>query len=276
MKFKNKNSGFSLTELIIATIFMGAIMALILPTIGLNIIAKERITAYNLAFKKVYEAASEAGIVPPPTESQAQILWGTLNKNLPIIGYVDKSCNSDTRIGKSNCKLRKGARWHKDSYEKDSDGNYLRDADGNKIVSKSKYNILGDPSDMVDNETGQSPWLVSENGLSFAVNTTDKEYGCQNSSVLYNLKVNDKRHNGSVENYYYEYYSCADVFIDVNGPNKGPNQFCDMSMTEKEMMKNLRKCDRFHAYVTFDGVSAGPYDQNTKKAYIEHWMHERK
>ena len=266
---KKIKKAFTVTEIVVALFFVGIVSVLCITNISDAIKISETKTAYNIAYEKVLEAAAEAKITPPSTEAQAQLLWSILDKNLGIVGYVDKACSSGEKFTKENCKLHKGATWHKDIFKTDENGKKT-----DEVLSMTS-SCLGDckSGDIVDNETGQSPWLVTENGYAFAVNTSSGF--CKNSAYIYNIEIDTASTRKKPKKI--EIYSCADVFVDINGPNKGPNEYYDMPIEKDDLNKILKtkKVDRFHIYVTSDGASTSPYDQDKQLAFIEYWMHQR-
>ncbi len=254
-----KYKAFTITELILATMFLGIIMALILPNVGKGVIVNKNKTAYKTAFEQVKNAASEAMIVDAK-ENSGQKLWQLLDRNMPVIGYAKGGTKLSQSTSGDDVKIHRKATW--------SDGSV------NSVV-------LGDPSsnDGITQNDGFSPWIVTENGLAYSVNADSKikkgtafEDTCGSNADLYHADLDNTRKSSNLA-------ACLVVAVDINGLNKGPNEFYNKPVTETDANGLIEYYDRFYIYVTLDGVSTGPFKSAAsgskgESAYIEYWLHK--
>ena len=248
-----KNKAFSLAEILIATMFMGIIASLTIPSTINSLKYREHVTAYKNAFQKVKEVTSNSNITDK-SEQGVEKFWAQLNDALPVIGYSVSGIKSTGIIEKvaevvpmNASTLAERATW-----------SHLHEGSSMTIGSKT--------GSMVTSNQSWSPWIITENGVAFAVrstavhdipNSTDPLHSttCGTVSNIFHAKP-DSRYNTTNMG---AMLSCVVLLIDVNGLDKGPNTYPDYQvMTEGEAYEQIRDKDRFHIFVGLDGVSAGP------------------
>ena len=231
--------GFSLAEVVIASIFIGILATLTIPSTFSSLKYREHVTAYKNAFGKVKEVVASAAITDSTFDS-AHRLYKLLNDSLPVIGYSDAGIvngvippGSDTiRISASTMAER--AVW----------GN------GTEAVT------VGSPTgSTVSLPNGYSPWIVTENGIAFSVYT----WNVGSCGTISNIFHASQSHiNGSLA-YKAAYIGCAVLLVDVNGLDKGPNKSPSLdALTQDEAYNQIKENDRFLIFIGSDGATAGP------------------
>lgn len=250
-----KLKAFSLAEIMVAITLMGVIASLTLPTMTDGMVVKERLAAYSQAFNKVKEVAAMAN-VDNSYEKSGQAFWAHLNDSLPVIGYT-KGTTEGKIINTTVKDLKPRANWHSGDDDK---GTTIGLAEG----------------EIVKSDNGYSPWIVTENGMAFAVNAlsyynTQAGLDADKCATVMQITRQIKPFDGKSIRESAGILSCVFVLVDVNGLNKGPNSLAtDKLIQENEMHAEVKNHDRFMIFVANNGVSAGP------EGLAEYWMTKRK
>ena len=243
-----RKRAFSLAEILIATMFMGIIASLTIPSTINSLKYKEHVTAYKNAFEKVKQVTSSSGI-SDKTLMSAEKFWAQLSDALPVIGYsvagikangvVDDPCPT---VPMTASNLYEKATW-------------TNGTDSMTIGSKT--------GSTVTQNGGWSPWIITENGMAFMVRSfpggyVDSNFSDGKCGTVSNI-FHAQAQNGVSIIDMAAAASCVVVFVDVNGLDKGPNSYtAPVAVTEGEAYNLIRDKDRFFIFVGLDGVSSGP------------------
>ena len=248
-----KFRAFSLTEILIATIFMGIIASLTIPSTIESLKYREHVTAYKTAFEKVQQAASLAGLTDS-SDASTQKFYATLNDLLPVIGYTDQLLvpeNGNINVSGVVVPINVST-----LYERALLYPRGKEAEGITIGGKTGSVVKG----ITDNF---SPWIVTENGMAFSIRKFAKGSLLGMSSDTCGTVSNIIHAKEPPVSSYHEaaYYSCVFLLVDVNGLDKGPNKMHPYQpVTEGEARQIAKEVDMYHIYVGIDGVSAGPFE----------------
>ena len=238
-----KKNGFSLAEILIATMFMGIIASLTIPSTINSLKYKQHVKAYETAFKIVEEVYKKSEI-KDSTYPSAEKFWALLNDSLPVIGYTNVGIKhgglGQDIVPTTTADLAERATWGQTTV-----GGPI----GTIVATERKF---------------YSPWIVTENGMAFTVNSWPQ------SKATIGL---DDDTCGTVSNIFHgapdAHYtdptnkaaaiSCVFLLIDVNGLDKGPNTHPSYDLIkEGEAYNAIKDNDRFHIFVGIDGVTSGP------------------
>ena len=248
-----KSKAFSLTEILIATMFMGIIASLTIPSTIESLKYREHVTAYKNSFEKIQQAVSLAGITDS-SWSSAHKLYATLNDSLPVVGYTNAGIENGsiartTPVVTINAStLAEKATWG--------------EGDGAITVGSKTGSTITAPN-------GYSPWIVTENNLAFTLSTQNADpNSCATvSNIFHSGALTGDSHLANKASF----ISCATIIVDINGLNKGPNKLASYDeLTEGEAREEVKGSDRFLIYVGVDGVSAGP------EKLVSYWMMKNK
>lgn len=263
-----KSKAFSLAEIMIVTIIIGAIAALTIPTTMQSIKYRQNITAYKTAFSKiknVYSIAPLDGGEVKRTDVYAHHVWAAFYDTVPSIGFVraNNGGNADNSgvdlntalISIKSSNLKSNARWSSNNHH-------------TKINCDDK---TGGITCDLGQTSGYSPWIVLENGMSFtflAENGRDGIETCAKSvDFMHKTAVVSGTQSMSLGNFA-NANACVAVIVDINGPDKGPNRLGPNGVIQNEtsVYDEVKNTDRFRIYILKDGVSSGP------DGLLEHWM----
>jgi len=237
-----KKRGFSLAEILIATMFMGIIASLTIPSTINSLKYKQHVKAYEAAFKIAEDVYKKSGI-KDSTYPSAEKFWALLNDALPVIGYSDVGIKPGgvypDIVPMTAANLKERATWSDTTL-------------GGSIGSLAKTE-----------HTLFSPWIVTESGMSFALDSWPEmkaslglDGTCGTVANIFHAKSGGTYTDPTVKA---AAISCVFLYIDINGLDKGPNNHPTYeAITEGEAYNAIRDYDRFHIFVGVDGVTAGP------------------
>ena len=237
-----QNKAFTLAEVLIVLMVIGAIAGLTLP----NLMKGVEQAQWKAGFQKGYTAVSNiaatetvGGSLPTSADFNGVVQFFTsLAQNLSVKEYSDIAATSTAlmKVGdaKSGVKL----------------GNTQTAGEGA---------IVGDTSDANTTITKQtlsagvfSPWIIAEDGIAYSVGYISQ------GQCLKKDKINNKPSNKPAFQDLFQ-KACVVVYVDSNGLYKGPNKPASQAGDTMEANKKLDlDGDRFYILVGSDGAATGP------------------
>ena len=233
--------GFTLAEILIVLMVIGVIATMTVPSLMKGVNEATYKTAYKKAFNAVTNIAAVekiSGQLPVKADATGALnFFSSLNGNLSVKEYSTAVQTGETAVDVAQNLIT-------------SDDTYL----SAEVKAGSKTTKFGEDgvkllSVTTITDTQPSPWIITEDGLAYAV-AVAKGGSCKNkATIMAKDTVKDTTEA-----------SCLVVMVDVNGLAKGPNKF------EKQVLNgvsstakmNQLEGDRYYIYVGSDGVSAGP------------------
>ncbi len=223
-----KNNAFTLAEILIVLVVIGAIAAMALPSLMKGVTEAHWKASYRKAYNAIsnlYTAEKTAGAVPSSTDKESIV---TMFKALAAHLYTkDYATASQPENIASEALYDNSSYYSKFTFDSSSVDDSTLDASNTQTVS---------------------PWVITEDNMSYCVVAGD---GCGTKEDI-NAAGS---HNEAVK------YSCVLVVVDVNGLNNGPNRV-DPQITSVDALNstkgvNTLSGDRFYVYVGLNGVTAG-------------------
>lgn len=223
MKLKK---GFTLAEVLIVLIVIGAIATLTIPSLMRGVTESQWKTAYKKAYNAIVNIASlervQGGLPGSNGAANVNAFFGTLNSNLSVRDYAKTTAVS---TGTAETKFYTGVQISTEAT-----------ADGANVLNYSGTE-----------ET--SPWINTEDGLSYMVVNGQATSGCTKT------EINDAATSTAALA-----ASCIAVVVDVNGVANNPNtlepQDETASLTAGTNMTPLSG-DRYYIYIGSDGATSG-------------------
>lgn len=231
--------GFTLAEVLIVLVVIGAIATLTIPSLMKGVSAAQYKTAYKKGLNNIVnimamEAA--AGVKPAGnTSADVTLLFKTLNTNLAVKDYAEYSKLDGTLVKREDLL---------DTYSstKTCTGEgYVLDS----ATSKCKKDGAADmePVTTSDFSTGNSDWINTEDGLSYQVRKGESAT-CPSKS-----DINKSTFAPATD-------ACLMVVVDANGVTSGPNTLISNTIAATSDIPEITD-DRFIVYIGKDGASAG-------------------
>ena len=230
--------GFTLAEVLIVLMVIGAIATMTIPSLMKGITETQWKTAYKKAYNAVVNLCAMERISGslPSSNNAAGVLkmFDSLQNNLSIKDYYAMDAETALSDGKiiAASDLKAGISY--------------TDSNGIKISTGGTDQVT------YANTATITPWINTDDGLSYAVVAGD---GCETKAKIDEATTYDETMNAA----------CVVVVVDVNGINKGPNTIetqMTTHYTDSAAMKTLTG-DRYYIFVGKDGATAG-----SKKALV--------
>ena len=262
---KDKNYGFSLTEVIVAATFMGIVAMLTLPNLMKNTIHKERVLAFKYAKEAIEKTIAETeGEYLVKTAKDTSVSGGSSSDKYNV--YLDSSKENAAIFFKfltQNLPVQSyyfaGKEYGCASYRYKSDGTSLivgeRAGGSGKCAGEEGTNSN-------ENNAGHYLWIITSNGMAYrVVHYADKNYRstlykgtdddpvrCPLATTLNSLELSEN----ISDNLYRA--ACITVEVDVNGIDKRPNSILKDPIESQEFIEGVQLADRYRFWL---GASVG-------------------
>ncbi len=223
--------GFTLAEILIVLMVIGAIATMTIPSLMKGVTESQWKTAYKKAYNAIVNMASMervAGNLAAAKSGQgATNLFKTMNSSLAVKAYANDADASDGKLLTAakifNCML----------LENQSQGMATCTAQG-------APSLAGDLS-------VNSPWIITEDNMAYQV-LKPGSGDCYNK-----MTINDKADQvGNAMS-----ASCNIIMVDVNGLTNGPNKINTQSTAGALNGVQPLDGDRFYIYLGTDGATSG-------------------
>jgi len=227
MKIKK---AFTLAEILIVLIVIGAIAALTLPNLMKGVTSAQFKSAYQKAFTTISSIASMekvAGQLPSNSSADSMVnFFAALNQSLSVKEFSILPAEGDD----SFALLKAGETYTSINYGGSKFGG------GDKIYDTKIAAAVGT----------FSPWIITDDNVAYAIKAVSG--GTCASKAALNSADPDKIINKT----------CLLIIVDTNGLAKGPNALETqlLSLTKETKLGDLTG-DRYYIYLGNDGVAAG-------------------
>lgn len=226
------NKAFTLAEILIVLMVIGALAALTLPNLMKGVTAAQNKAAYQKAYAAISNIAAveKVGGQLPSSAKTAQGMsdfFNALNSNLSVKEYASS-----------------------DTYPISSSGTLT--ADNTKTKVQYGGFTYGEGSEELANTTPTvgtfSPWIITDDGIAYTL-TAISGASCSSKTV-----INDAKSTADTLT-----KTCLLIVVDVNGLNKTPNKLeTQIGELKAENKMVTFDGDRFYIFLGSDGVAAGP------------------
>ena len=232
------NKAFTLAEVLIVLMTIGAIAALTLPNLMKGVDAAQRKAGFQKAFTAVSNIAAteKVGGQLPSTKGQDSVLnfFASMSQNLSVKEYVGDS--SETYSGTQKL-LDIGDAAQKVTWLSTTFG----DTTATNSTSGAQQFAAG----------SFGPWIITDDGLAYTLTSVAASGDCSSKAV-----INEQATNAAAMT-----ATCVIVMVDTNGLAKGPNKLVTQvvnGMGTDGVEKLNIDADRFYIFLGNDGVAPGP------------------
>ncbi len=244
--------GFTLAEILIVLMVIGAIATMTIPSLMRGVTDTQFKTAYKKAFNTVVNLSSMervAGNLPADnTGADVMSFFETLVSYLSVKDYAEGTAPGSLTTSSTPTKFYNGVKYT------------ITPAGGGTAVD---HTIGDQTAPLSAGEAGEfSPWLVSEDNIAYMVvkaGATNAADGDNPGTAKCSPKATINASTTAVNAFN---NSCLAVVVDVNGPTKGPNVMSTLGSegikSEADALPEISGGDRYYIYLGSDGATAGP------------------
>ncbi len=238
--------GFTLAEVLIVLVVIGAIATLTIPSLMKGVSAAQYKTAYKKGLNNVINImAMEAASGNKPTGntgSAVTTLFKTLNTNLAVKDYapdqIDGAGPDEITVTLADLEDEAGEKTCPTGFTEVSG-----------VCTNSTSGATADHQYVINyGDSENSDWINTEDGLSYQVrpgsSTTCPTKKQINSEEFIEATGQDLTS------------ACLVVVVDTNGVTSGPNTVMPNYIEETSTLEDLTN-DRYYIYIAKDGASAG-------------------